>query len=73
VFKFGGEWYCAEARVKADEEDIGLVIDPEVHPDLQEAVEEFLEDWLKEVVECHIKISSTIRSRLILLKNPGSK
>lgn len=65
VFKFGGEWYCAEARVKADEEDIGLVIDPEVHPDLQEAVEGFLGDWLKEVVECH--------SRLILLRQPGSK
>lgn len=65
VFKFGGEWYCAEARVKAEEEDIDLVIDPEVHPDLTEAVERFLWDWLKEVVECH--------SRLILLKYPGSK
>jgi hypothetical protein len=64
VFKFGGEWYCAEAIVKA-EEAFGLVIDPEVHPDLQEAVEEFLGGWLAEVVECH--------NRLLLLKQPGSQ
>ncbi len=53
VFDFGGELYVAEAVVREGEKKIGLVIDPPVHPDFDEAVGEHLEDWLLEVVDCH--------------------
>ena len=63
VFRFGGEWYLAEATVKA-EEDIELSFNPEIHPDLVEAVELFLDEWLGGVVDCHDK--------LILQQFPGT-
>ena len=53
VFDFGGELYVAEAIVAESEEKIGLMIDPPVHPDFDEAVERHLEGWLLEVVDCH--------------------
>lgn len=52
VFEFGGVDYIAEAEVRGGEEKIGLVIEPPVHPDLEEAVKDHLMDWLGEVVIC---------------------
>ena len=63
IFEFGGVWYCAEAIVKAEEE-VRLSVCPEPHPDIEDAVELFLDEWLGEVVDCH--------SKLILQKYPGS-
>ena len=52
VFEFGGVGYIAEAEVRGGEEKIGLVIEPPVHPDLEEAVKDHLMGWLGEVVIC---------------------
>ena len=60
VFEFRGRGYVAEALVKADEEDISLVIDPAVAGDLEDEVEEFLWDWLWEIVECHVELRKTV-------------
>jgi len=65
VFEFAGEKYVAEAEVRAEEADIRLSITPEVHPDLEGAVELFLDDWLGEVIDCH--------SKLILQQFPGAQ
>ena len=59
VFEFRDTRYVAEAMVKADEEDISLVVDPEIPRHLDEAIEEFLGDWLGEVVDCHIELRKT--------------
>ena len=59
VFEFGGRGYIAEAMVKADEEDISLQVDPEIPKHLDEAIEDFLGDWLGEVVDCHIELRKT--------------
>ena len=59
VFEFGGRGYIAEAMVKADEEDISLVVDPEIPKHLDDAIEDFLGDWLGEVVDCHIELRKT--------------
>ena len=56
VFEFGGRGYIAEAMVTADEEDISLVVDPEIPKHLDDAIEEFLADWLGEVVDCHFEL-----------------
>ena len=56
VFEFRGRGYIAEAMVTADEEDISLVVDPEIPKHLDEAIEEFLGDWLGEVVDCHFEL-----------------
>jgi|TARA_R110002012_G_scaffold307171_2_gene512508 hypothetical protein len=60
VFEFRGRGYIAEAMVKADEENISLVVDPEIPKHLDEAIEEFLGDWLGEVVDCHIELRKTV-------------
>ena len=60
VFEFKGRGYIAEAMVKADEEDISLQVDPEIPKHLDEEVEEFLGDWLGEVVDCHIELRKTV-------------
>ena len=60
VFEFRGRGYIAEAMVKADEEDISLQVDPEIPKHLDEEVEEFLGDWLGEVVDCHIELRKTV-------------
>jgi hypothetical protein len=60
VFLFRGGAYIAEALVKADEEDISLVIDPAVPGDLEDELEEFLVDWLREVVDCHVELRKTV-------------
>lgn len=60
LFEFGGREYIAEAFVKADEEDISLQVDPEIPKHLDEEVEEFLGDWLGEVVDCHIELRKTV-------------
>ena len=65
VFMFRGSAYIAEALVKADEEDISLVIDPAVPGNLEDEVELFLGDWLGEIVDCHDK--------LILQQFPGTQ
>tara|TARA_R110000851_G_scaffold44875_2_gene110103 strand:- start:501 stop:728 length:228 start_codon:yes stop_codon:yes gene_type:complete len=59
VFEFRDTRYVAEAMVKADEEDISLVVDPEIPRHLDEAIEEFLGDWLGEIVDCHIELRKT--------------
>ena len=59
VFEFSGRGYIAEAMVKADEEDISLQVDPEIPKHLDEAIEDFLGDWLGEVVDCHIELRKT--------------
>tara|TARA_R110000744_G_C19174697_1_gene542037 strand:- start:381 stop:608 length:228 start_codon:yes stop_codon:yes gene_type:complete len=59
VFEFRDTRYVAEAMVKADEEDISLVVDPEIPRHLDEAIEEFLGDWLGEIVNCHIELRKT--------------
>ena len=59
VFEFRNTRYVAEAMVKADEEDISLVVDPEIPRHLDEAIEEFLGDWLGEIVNCHIELRKT--------------
>lgn len=59
-YEFGGEMYLAEAVVLAEEEDIGLSITPEIHPDLEEAMEMFLDEWLEEVVDCHNELRKTV-------------
>ena len=56
VFEFGGRGYIAEAMVTAGEEDISLVVDPEIPKHLDDAIEEFLADWLGEVVDCHFEL-----------------
>jgi len=56
VFEFRGRGYIAEAMVKADEEDISLVVDPEIPKHLDDAIEDFLGDWLGEVVDCHFEL-----------------
>ena len=60
VFEFRGRGYIAEAMVKADEEDISLQVDPEIPKHLDEAIEDFLGDWLWEVVDCHIELRKTV-------------
>ena len=59
VFEFAGEIYVAKAKVRAEEEDIGLLIDPTPHPDLEGAVELFLDEWLGEIVTCHDELRET--------------
>ncbi len=56
VFEFGGRGYVAEAFVTSEEEAISLSVDPEIPEHLDEAIEEFLEDWLGEIVDCHIEL-----------------
>jgi hypothetical protein len=60
VFEFAGERYVVEAKVRADEEDIRLLVEPTPHPDLEEAVELFLDKWLEEVIDCHIELRKTV-------------
>jgi hypothetical protein len=60
VFEFAGDMYLAEARVRAEEEDIRLSVDPNPHPDLEDAVELFLDEWLDEVIDCHIELRKTV-------------
>ena len=60
VFLFRGGAYIAEALVKADEEDISLVIDPPVLGDLEDELEEFLADWLGEIIDCHIELRKAV-------------
>lgn len=59
VFKFKGTGYIAEAFVAADEEDISLVIDPEIPGHLGDDMEVFLGDWLGDVIDCHIELRKT--------------
>jgi hypothetical protein len=60
VFEFAGERYVVKAKVRAEEEDIRLLVDPDPHPDLFCAVELFLDEWLEEVIECHIELRKTV-------------
>lgn len=60
VFEFAEEMYVAKATVRAEEEDIGLLIDPTPHPDVGDAVELFLDEWLEEVVICHDELRRTV-------------
>jgi hypothetical protein len=60
VFEFAEEIYVAKATVRAEEEDIGLLIDPTPHPDVGDAVELFLDEWLEEVVICHDELRRTV-------------
>lgn len=60
VFEFGGEVYRSEAVVVAEEEDIGFWIDPEIPDRLDDAVQDFLGDWLREVVACHVELRKTV-------------
>jgi|TARA_R110000744_G_scaffold360139_1_gene467580 hypothetical protein len=59
VFEFKDRGYVAEAFVTAEEEDISLVIDPEIPEHLGDDMEEFLGGWLGEVVDCHIELRRT--------------
>ena len=60
VFEFAGERYVVQAKVRAEEEDIRLEVEPDPHPDLFGAVELFLDEWLEEVVACHVELRKTV-------------
>ncbi len=51
LFEFAGQCYLAEAVSDRDGEDLVFQITPEPHPDLDEAIEDFLGEWLLEVAE----------------------
>ena len=60
VFEFAGEKYVVKAEVRAEEADIRLSVDPNPHPDLEGAVELFLDEWLEEIIDCHIELRKTV-------------
>ena len=63
LFEFGEEVYCADIVVREGEEwvqfdngnyAVDVSFHPELPPDLVDPVREFLSDWLKEIVRCHV-------------------
>jgi hypothetical protein len=51
LFEFADQCYLAEAVSDKGGEDLIFRITPEPHPDLDEAIEDFLGEWLLEVAE----------------------